>query len=356
MVITPEKDNTKVNVEFKDEDGKPQAVEITKNPAGQWTPSADLPKGVVLNRDTGVITLTPDSVHNDEPVSATGTSGNNPESDANTLAQPGEDAPSKEPTIEHGTRPGSVDITPEKDNTKLTVKFTDEANMPKEVIVEKDPVTGKWEPVGTLPKEVSVNPDTGKVTLGPDAVLEGQPVTAIGQTGNNPEAATDGSFVAGTDPVSPTPTVTNGAQPGSVDIIPATGNTKVTADFTGEDGLPKQVVAEKDPITGTWSLKAPTPTEGVRIDPTTGRITLDPNAVADGSPVTAQGQNGDDPISPVTPADQAFTAPTDARSEKPAISAGRQPGSMLVAPHPENDRLTVTFKDEAAPNLSLIHI
>ncbi|WP_230057007.1 retention module-containing protein, partial [Campylobacter suis] len=69
---------------------------------------------------------------------------------------------------------GSVTITPKDDSTETEIKFTKPDGTDETVTVTKDPDTGKWSTPNT---DVTVNPDTGVVTIPEDKVKDNTPVT-----------------------------------------------------------------------------------------------------------------------------------------------------------------------------------
>ena len=93
----------------------------------------------------------------------------NPQPNPQTIAPP---TVAKDPTHK-----GGVIITPDSQATTLEIKYTDEAGQPHTLTVEKD-ATGKWTPKSPLPKDITVDASTGKVTFEPDAVKDGSTVVA----------------------------------------------------------------------------------------------------------------------------------------------------------------------------------
>ncbi|OOF38016.1 hypothetical protein BKK49_10585, partial [Rodentibacter rarus] len=72
---------------------------------------------------------------------------------------------------------GDVVVTPKDDSTKTTVDYTDEEGNDQTIVVEKDPETGKW--VDPNPNDnITVDPDTGVITIPEDNIKGGTDVTA----------------------------------------------------------------------------------------------------------------------------------------------------------------------------------
>ncbi|TWV83107.1 Ig-like domain-containing protein, partial [Moraxella sp. VT-16-12] len=72
---------------------------------------------------------------------------------------------------------GGVIVRPDDQADRLIIDYTDEADQPQQITISKDPSTGTWSPQGNLPAGVEVNPQTGEVTLSPDAIKDGSTLT-----------------------------------------------------------------------------------------------------------------------------------------------------------------------------------
>ena len=106
----------------------------------------------------------------------------NPNPNPNPTPDPKTIAP---PTVARDTaNKGGVTITPNSKATSLDVKYTDEAGHEHTLHVSKG-TDGKWTAQGGLPDGVTVDPNTGKVTLAPDSVKDGSNVTATNSDGSH---------------------------------------------------------------------------------------------------------------------------------------------------------------------------
>ena len=82
---------------------------------------------------------------------------------------------------------GSVTATPGADNVEQQIKFTDESGA-KQIITATKDENGDWS-LDQTPTDVSIDPETGVVTLAPDAVEDGSEVTSTGSDQyGNPES------------------------------------------------------------------------------------------------------------------------------------------------------------------------
>jgi len=104
---------------------------------------------------------------------------------------PDGDTPPAPSVVQDPDHKGGMIITPTDGADYLTIKYVDEDNQPQRVTFNKNPTTGNWEPENAnLPKNVTFDAKTGKVTLGPEAILDGSDVIAENSGGKelSPEA------------------------------------------------------------------------------------------------------------------------------------------------------------------------
>jgi len=192
---------------------------------------------------------------------------------------------------------GGMIVTPVAKATTLTVSYTDEKDQVQTITVAKDPQTGEWKPQGNVPSDVKVDGATGKVTLAPDAVKDGS--TVVAKNGDGSLSSDDASSVAPNDDgsapnIAAPQVVADPAQQGGVLITPNDKATTLTVDYTDEQGHPQQIKVAKDPASGEWKPQGQLPGKAA-VDPTTGKVTLPPDDVQDGSTVKAHNGDGNTP-------------------------------------------------------------
>ncbi|MHA3893264.1 Ig-like domain-containing protein, partial [Acinetobacter sp. GXMZU3951] len=203
---------------------------------------------------------------------------------------------------------GQVTIKPGADNVKQVIVYTDESNNTVTLTVNKAS-DGTWS-LDQTPTGVTINSSTGEVTLGMDAVKDGSTVTSTGSNSSD-NTATD-SDTARVDDSTPNaadrPDVVALAT-GAVAVKPGADNVKQVITYTDESDNPVTLTATKGED-GTWSLDN-TPAN-VSINPTTGLVALNPNAVKDGSLVTSVGSDAYN--NTASDSDTALTDETDIQS------------------------------------------
>ena len=415
MVITPNAQADKLEIDYTNESDQPQKITLSKDAAsGEWKADGTLPQDVTVDATTGKVTLPPKEVKDGSTVTAKNSVGNESSVPAKEIADsndvtPPTDNPT-EPLLEKGTgnEQGGVSIKPQANTDKVVITYKDESDQPHTVTVTKDPQTGKWSADG-LPQNGKLDADSGEVKLPPEAIKDESPVTAVAHNGNNPNTATSEvtSDVNGTTPPTPqpgeptvtisgsesvnegeaasytvklsqpsdkdvtvtvtlthkgtddadfatapdatktltikageteakftldiakdgkfegaenynltisnpqgaalgkdtsvdtkvvdidtppAPTISEGAEKGSVDITPTAGADKLTVKYIDENDKPQTLTVTKDPATGEW--KGDNLPQGVDVDAKTGKVTLTPSVVKDNSDVIATNSGG----------------------------------------------------------------
>ncbi|MGR3808583.1 beta strand repeat-containing protein [Pasteurella testudinis] len=278
VTVTPAGDAKNATVTYTDEDGNTQTVTIEKGNDGKWEPKGELPDGVTVDPDTGVITIPDEAIKGGSDVTATNSDEAGNES-RDTKTSVDTDAPNA-PVID-AKDDGSVTVTPADDATEATVTYTDEDGNTQTVTIEKGN-DGKWEPKGELPDGVTVDPDTGVITIPDEAIKGGTDVTAT----NSDEAGNESSDTkTSVDTDAPNAPVIDAKDDGSVTVTPADDATEATVTYTDEDGNTQTITIEKNDD-GKWEPKGELP-DGVTVDPNTGVITIPDEAIKGGTDVTA---------------------------------------------------------------------
>ncbi|MDH2998755.1 hypothetical protein A1D22_02815 [Pasteurellaceae bacterium LFhippo2] len=256
-----------MTVTYTDEEGKPQTVTVAKDPAtGEWAPTTALPEGVTVDKD-GTVNIPQDGVEDNSPVKAVGT--NEDAQTAEDEKPAGEDLldPADAPVVTPSTEDGSVSVKPGDDNVEMTVTYTDEEGKPQTVTVAKDPATGEWAPTTALPEGVTVDKD-GTVNIPQDAVKDNSPVNAVG-TNEDAQTADADEKPAGDDLVADPATITfvtaaadndykgtgstgtalfadyTRRTDGTATITSGANNEKVVVKYTSEETVPVEAVSGK---------------------------------------------------------------------------------------------------------------
>lgn len=285
VTVTPAEGNDKVVINYVPENGSADAlntVTVTKKPNGTWSSDSKDPY-VQVDPQTGEVTITADGVKDGSEVTV----------------RANDQVGSAIAKVDSGDMDG--DGIPDSQDADMD---GDGVNNADEKLI------------GTDPKLPDSNGD-GKSDGDDDADGDG----ILNKDESNPNSVSTTSKDGDNNPdimQLPQPTVEltvkDGHQTGGVTVAPQVGTNadKVAVTYTPENanGTPSSettITATKGP--NGWTLDPVPTSDGVSIDPITGKITLDPDAVADNQPVTAKTISTDPkvkdsaPVTVTTPAE-----------------------------------------------------
>ena len=334
VVITPNDKATTLTVDYTDEAGQPQHIQVAKDPAdNQWKPQGQLPGKASVDPTTGKVTLPPDDVEDGSTVKAKNGDGTNESPEASATApddaanppQPGNDAPVANADNMKGEPGKAVEIDVLKNDTdpqgestidKTSVKLLDPTTGAK-VTELKVAGEGEWK----------VDPTTGKVTFTPDPAFKGNPkpvqyvVSDLDKHESQPGTITvtyDNVTPPQPQKIDPPTVAADPAHQGGMIVTPVDKATTLTVNYTDEKDQAQTITVVKDPQTGEWKPEGKLPSDDIKVDPATGKVTLPPNEVKDGTDVTA------------TNADEAGSV-SDPASGKAPNDDGNTPSEVEVA-------------------------
>ncbi len=282
-VTAKPQDSTKVDkikVSYTGEDGSNKTAEGNKGGNGTWTVTGN--PDVQIDASTGEITIPADKVKDNTEVTAVTTNGN---SDESAPAKATAKAPKPEKPIL--TAPNTGDVTAKPQDSakadKITVTYKDEDGTNVTVVGNKGN-DNTW----TIENNpgVTIDANTGAITIPADKVRDNTVVTAITKNGNSVDS--DPASETAKAPKPATPTVV-AKEDGSVTAKPQDPEKadKITVTYTGEDDSPKTVVGTKDKF-GQWTSDD---TE-IKINADTGEITIPAEKVKNETVVKAITKNG----------------------------------------------------------------
>ena len=349
--ITPAKDTDTLEITYTPEgDNKEKTITVTKGADNKWKKGDDTPEGVTVNENTGEVTIPANKIKDGSSVSAidkkgktssdktTGTTGTNPTAPETKPEAPAVNTPTS------GDGQGSATITPAKDTDTLEITYTPEGDNKEKTITVTKGADNKWKKGDDTPEGVTVNENTGEVTIPANKIKDGSSVSAIDKKGKTSSDKTTGN--AGKNPAAP---ATKPAAPkvepqndGSVNVTPADGTDTLEITYTPEDGTEEKTITVKKGGDGNWTGTTP---DGVTVDKATGKVTIPANKVKDGSDVKAKDKKGNDTSEEAT--GKAKDNPTTPATKPAAPKVEPQnDGSVNVTPADGTDTLEITYTPE----------
>ncbi|MCT8582499.1 hypothetical protein KZ316_08965, partial [Glaesserella parasuis] len=351
-----------------------------------------LPNGVTVDTTTGAVTIPKDATQIGKTVKADAKDDQNNTITTGDYTVQEDMTPDRADPITTGNDGDKATFTPGDDTKEMeffkkpTNGTTSEDKPNGESIgkvVKKENGQWEWQGKGTNTGDApQVDPATGKVTFpsgGGSLVGDSNGIVAVATDGKNNKSTP-------TEPVVPpkkdssehaaeTPTVkpiTEGEQQGGMEVTPGGDNNTLTVRYEKEvkpeegatgtsDGKSgtegeknyETITAVKDPNTNKWSFSGDVPSEIAEIDEDTGKITLKPEAVKDGTGIKVEATDSSGNTI-VKENDESTKAP----SNPDVVDPNNQPKPPTVEPEPEtpaqppaqpefiDDTTTITPADE----------
>ena len=282
-VTAKPQDSTKVDkikVSYTDENGSNKTAEGNKGGNGTWTVTGN--PDVQIDASTGEITIPSDKVKDNTEVTAVTTNGN---SDESAPAKATAKVPKPEKPILTAPNNGNVTAKPQDPAKadKITVTYKDEDGTNVTVVGNKGN-DNTWT-VENNPG-VTIDSNTGEITIPADKVRDNTVVTAITKNGNSVDSDPASETAKAPKPEKPTVTAKEDGSVTAKPQDPAKAD-KITVTYTGEDDSPKTVVGTKNPF-NQWISDNPE----IKINEDTGEITIPAEKVKNETVVKAITKNG----------------------------------------------------------------
>ena len=252
--VTPDLTDTRVNkvvVTYTPEGSETTATitVVAKGDKHEWKIDGDVPDGVTVNPQTGVVTIPANKIKSGSTITAQSEDSSDKTGKSKSevvtakVAEKEKPAPTPtptptpagEPTIltpQDGVEQGSATVTPPADADTLEITYTPEGDTttPVTITVKKDK-NGNWTIDGNTPTGVTVDPKTGKVTIPATQIKDGSTITAQAKKNGQPSNTANGKV--GNNPTkkpeptpAPTPAPTPEHESGSHDSDEHTGNSE----------------------------------------------------------------------------------------------------------------------------------
>ncbi|MGC9604271.1 hypothetical protein ACO2FP_05270 [Staphylococcus warneri] len=231
----------------------------------------------------------------------------------------------------------SLTVTPQGDTDKMTVQYVGPNGDPKEVVATK---AGDQWTLNETPTGFSIDNTNGSVTVNYQGVQNGSEVSAYDTSGNSDPSDEVRKNVPLKQDTPLPPTITPNETNASVTVTPQGDADKMTVQYVGPNGDPKEVIATK---TGDqWALNESP--KGISIDNISGVVTVGYQAVQNDSEVIATEKYGNSDTSAESRANVPLK---EATPTAPVITSDEANASVTLTPQGDSDKMTVHY---VAPN------
>ena len=333
VTIAPNGETTQIAIKYRTPDGQEATLIASKN-GSSWTLNKQIDH-VNIDENSGKVTIGYQAVQPESEVIATETKGNSDASAESRITMPRKEATPLSPIVEANEERVNVTIAPNGEATQIAIKYRTLDGQ------EATLVAGKTNQQWTLNKQidhVNVDENTGKVTMGYQAVQPESEIIAT-ETKGNSDASTENRVTMPRKEVTPlSPIVEANEEHVNVVIAPNGEATQITVKYRTPDGQEATFIASK--TNQQWTLNKQI--DHVNVDENTGKVTMGYQAVQPESEIIATETKGNSDAS----AENRVTMPRkEATPIPPTLEASVQEASVTVTPNENATKVFIKYLD-----------
>ena len=342
VTIAPNGEATQIAIKYRTLDGQEATLVASKNESS-WTLNKQIDH-VNVDENSGKVTIDYQAVQPESEIIATETNGNSDASAESRITMPRKEATPLSPIVEANEERVNVTIAPNGEATQIAIKYRTPDGQEATLIASKN--ESSW----TLNKQidhVNVDENSGKVTMGYQAVQPESEVIAT-ETKGNSDASTENRVTMPRKEVTPlSPIVEANEEHVNVVIAPNGEATQITVKYRTPDGQEATFIASKNE--SSWTLNKQI--DHVNVDENSGKVTIDYQAVQPESEIIATETNGNSDAS----AENRVTMPVKEKTPAPPISiVNESNASVEIIPQVKVTRLSLQYIDAKGQQQNLI--
>ncbi|WP_462130483.1 LPXTG cell wall anchor domain-containing protein [Staphylococcus epidermidis] len=342
VTIVPNGEATQIDVKYRTLDGQETTLIASKNESS-WTLNKQIDH-VNVDENSGKVTMDYQAVQPQSEIIATETKGNSDVSAESRITMPRKEATPLSPIVEANEERVNVTIVPNGEATQIAIKYRTPDGQEATLIASKN--ESSW----TLNKQidhVNVDENSGKVTMGYQAVQPESEVIAT-ETKGNSDASTENRVTMPRKEVTPlSPIVEANEEHVNVVIAPNGEATQITVKYRTPDGQEATFIASKNE--SSWTLNKQI--DHVNVDENSGKVTIDYQAVQPESEIIATETKGNSDAS----AENRVTMPVKEKTPAPPISiVNESNASVEIIPQVKVTRLSLQYIDAKGQQQNLI--
>ncbi|QRL16740.1 LPXTG cell wall anchor domain-containing protein [Staphylococcus epidermidis] len=331
VTIVPNGEATQIDVKYRTLDGQETTLIASKNESS-WTLNKQIDH-VNVDENSGKITLGYQAVQPESEIIATETNGNSDASAESRITMPRKEATPLSPIVEANEEHVNVVIAPNGEATQITVKYRTPDGQEATFIASK--TNQQW----TLNKQidhVNVDENSGKVTMGYQAVQPESEIIATETKGNSDASAENRVTMPRKEATPIPPTLEASVQEASVTVTPNENATKVFIKYLDINDEISTIIASKNE--SSWTLNKDN--FGIKIDPLTGKVIISYVAVQPESDVIATESQGNSDLSE----ESRIIMPTKEEiPEPPILESDSIEAKVNIFPNDEATRVVIMY-------------
>ena len=342
VTVTPNENATKVFIKYLDINDEISTI-IASKINQQWTLNKDN-FGIKINPLTGKVIISYVAVQPESDVIAIESQGNSDLSEESRIIMPTKEEPPEPPILESDSIEAKVNIFPNDEATRIVMMYTSLEGQEATLVASKN--ESSW----TLNKQidhVNIDENSGKVTIGYQAVQPESEIIATETKGNSDASAESRITMPRKEATPHSPIVEANEEHVNVTIAPNGETTQIAVKYRTPDGQEATLIASKNE--SSWTLNKQI--DHVNIDENSGKVTIGYQAVQPESEVIATETKGNSDAS----AESRISMPVKEKTPAPPISIiNESNASVEIIPQVNVTQLSLQYIDAKGQQQNLI--
>ncbi|MCD9078765.1 LPXTG cell wall anchor domain-containing protein [Staphylococcus epidermidis] len=332
VTVTPNENATKVFIKYLDINDEISTI-IASKINQQWTLNKDN-FGIKINPLTGKVIISYVAVQPESDVIAIESQGNSDLSEESRIIMPTKEEPPEPPILESDSIEAKVNIFPNDEATRIVIMYTSLEGQEATLVASKN--ESSW----TLNKQidhVNIDENSGKVTIGYQAVQPESEVIATETKGNSDESAESRVTMPVKEKTPAPPISIINESNASVEIIPQVNVTQLSLQYIDAKGQQQNLIATLN----QWTLNKNV--SHITVDKNTGKVLINYQAVYPESEVIARESKGNSDSSNVS---MVIMPRKTATPKPPIIKVDEMNASLAIIPYKNNTAINIHYIDK----------
>ncbi|MGC7689922.1 SasC/FmtB family protein [Staphylococcus epidermidis] len=334
VTVTPNENATKVFIKYLDINDEISTI-IASKINQQWTLNKDN-FGIKINPLTGKVIISYVAVQPESDVIAIESQGNSDLSEESRIIMPTKEEPPEPPILESDSIEAKVNIFPNDEATRIVIMYTSLEGQEATLVASKN--ESSW----TLNKQidhVNIDENSGKVTIGYQAVQPESEIIAT-ETKGNSDASAESRISMPVKEKTPAPPISIiNESNASVEIIPQVNVTQLSLQYIDAKGQQQNLIATLNQ--NQWTLNKNV--SHITVDKNTGKVLINYQAVYPGSEVIARESKGNSDSSNVS---MVIMPRKTATPKPPIIKVDEMNASLAIIPYKNNTAINIHYIDK----------
>ncbi|MGW9951972.1 SasC/Mrp/FmtB intercellular aggregation protein [Staphylococcus epidermidis] len=342
VTIAPNGEATQIAIKYRTPDGQETTLIASKN-GSSWTLNKQIDY-VNIEENSGKVTIGYQAVQLESEVIATETKGNSDASAESRITMPRKEATPHSPIVEANEEHVNVTIAPNGEATQIAIKYRTPDGQEATLVASKN--ESSW----TLNKQidhVNIDENSGKVTIGYQAVQPESEIIATETKGNSDASAESRVTMPRKEATPHSPIVEANEERVNVVIAPNGEATQIAIKYRTPDGQETTLIASKNG--SSWTLNKQI--DHVNIDENSGKVTIGYQAVQPESEIIATETKGNSDAS----AESRITMPRkEATPHSPIVEANEEHVNVTIAPNGEATQIAIKYRTPDGQEATLV--